>query len=66
MCPIPSPDNKTARNALRAIIRRRNVLAALQVFHQDLGDAFQLVLPGFSAVMLAGPTANRFVLVEAR
>ncbi|MCC7209359.1 MAG: cytochrome P450 [Anaerolineae bacterium] len=36
------------------------------MFHQDLGDAFQLVLPGFSAVMLAGPTANRFVLVEAR
>lgn len=66
MRPIPSPDNHTARNALRAILRQRNVLAALQVFHQDLGDAFQLALPGFSAVMLAGPEANHLVLVEAR
>ncbi len=42
------------------------MLAALEVFHHRLGDVFQIPLPGFDPVMLVGPEANHFVLVEER
>jgi cytochrome P450 len=48
------------------MIRERSVLAAIEVFHQGLGNIFQLALPGFSAVMLVGPEAARFLLVTSR
>lgn len=46
--------------------RTRNVLSALEVFHRELGDLFRIDLPGFQPVMMAGPEAARFVLVEAK
>lgn len=63
---IPLPDNRVSLNALRALIRQRSVLTALEVFHAELGDIFGIPLPGFNPVMLVGPEANRFVLVEGR
>lgn len=66
MKPIPQPENSTSLQALQALLRQRSVMAALEVFHADLGDIFQIPLPGFNPVMLVGPEANRFVLVEAR
>jgi cytochrome P450 len=63
---VPQPDNRLALHALRAMIRERSVLMALEIFHAGLGDVFQLKLPGFSPVMLVGPEAVRFVLVSAR
>ena len=41
-------------------------MATLEIFHRRLGDVFRITLPGFNPVMMAGPEANRFVLVEAR
>ncbi len=52
--------------ALQAIIRQKSTLAALEVFHQELGDVFRFSLPGFKATVLVGPEANRFVLVTHR
>lgn len=66
MTPIPRPDNVTARRVLATLLQQRNILAALQTLHQELGDVFRLPLPGFNAVMLVGPEANRFLLVQAR
>lgn len=63
---IPQPDSQTALQALRAMIKARCPLAALEVFHASLGDVFQASLPGFSPVFLVGPEAARFVLVQAR
>lgn len=63
---IPVPDNLASRQALQALLRERSVLAALDVFHTALGDIFRIPLPGFNPVMLVGPEANRFVLVEQR
>lgn len=63
---IPIPDPQLSLTALRAMIRERSVMAALLVFHRGVGDVFQINLPGFKPVMLAGPEGNRFVLVEAR
>lgn len=64
--PIPVPDGKTAAVALQSLIRHRNLLFALNLFHAALGDIFQLDLPGQKAIVLAGPEANRFVLTTAR
>ena len=63
---IPLPDNPTSLRALQSLLKQRSVLAALEVFHADLGDIFQIPLPGFNPVMLVGPEANHFVLVEQR
>ena len=65
-CPIPEPDGVTSLRSLRVLLQERNLLSALQVFHAELGDVFRLQLPGLQTVMLAGPEANRFVLVTAR
>jgi cytochrome P450 len=62
----PTPGPETARRALRALIQARQPLAALQVFHDELGDVFRIQLPAFSPIVLVGPQAARFVLVEAR
>ena len=64
--PVPFPSGQSGRHALRALLGARSPLAALQAMHQDLGDVFRLPLPGFSPVVLVGPEAARFVLVEAR
>lgn len=63
---IPTPNDNAALPALRQLVRERHVLAALEAIHDVLGDVFQLPLPGFNAVMLVGPEANRLVLVEER
>ena len=63
---FPKPDNRASLEALRALTRERSLLAALTVFHAELGDIFQLPVPGFNPVMLVGAEANRFVLVEER
>lgn len=63
---IPKPDNAAALPALQALLREQSVLAALEVFSEKLGSVFQITLPGFKPVMMAGPEAARFVLVSSR
>lgn len=63
---IPRPNNTTSLRALRAMIRERNPLAALEVFFREMGNVFYAPLPGFKPIMLAGPEACHFLLVEAR
>jgi cytochrome P450 len=66
MKPIPVPDPQTGLLALRAMLKERHPLAALQVFHLEMGDIFRINLPGFTPVVMVGPQAARFVLVQAR
>lgn len=63
---IPTPDSQTGLRALHAMLLERHPLAALQVFHDELGDVFRIQLPGFTPIVLVGPQAARFVLVEDR
>ena len=63
---IPTPAGDAAWLALQSLVKERHVLAALEAIHHSLGDVFRLPLPGFNAVMLVGPEANRLVLVEDR
>lgn len=62
----PAAAGPVGLRALQAIIWQKSTLAALEVFHRELGDAFRFSLPGFKATVLVGPEANRFVLVTHR
>ncbi len=62
----PQPSAQAGRLALMALLRERNLLAALEVFRAELGDAFSFNLLGFNPIMLSGPEANHFMLVEQR
>lgn len=64
--PIPTPSAQTGLRALKAMLRERHPLAAMQVFHNELGDVFRPQLPGFRPVVMVGPEAARFVLLDAR
>ena len=64
--PVPTPDSRVSFQALKAMLRERHPLAAMQVFHRALGNVFQIPLPGFSPIVMVGPRAARFVLVEGR
>jgi len=64
--PVPTPSAQTGLRALQAMLRERHPLAAMQVFHDELGDIFRPQLPGFRPVVMAGPEAARFVLLDAR
>ncbi|HSF81400.1 MAG TPA: cytochrome P450 [Anaerolineales bacterium] len=64
--PIPTPPPQIGLRALGAMLREGHPLAAMQIFHDELGDIFRPQLPGFKPVVMAGPEAAHFVLVEAR
>ncbi|HEY3343183.1 MAG TPA: cytochrome P450 [Anaerolineae bacterium] len=51
---------------MKALVGQRSPLAALQVFHAELGSAFAIALPGFRATILAGHDANHQLLVKER
>jgi cytochrome P450 len=63
---IPKPEPQIGLKALQGIWKRRSIIGALEVFHREMGDVFQLPLPGFNATMLVGPEASRFLLITAR
>lgn len=61
----PTPGGGVAVAAARAFLHG-GTLGALGAVRDALGDVFQLPLPGFRSVVLAGPEAARFVLTESR
>lgn len=62
----PRADGIVGLKALKGIYKRRSIIGALEVMHAEMGDVFQLTVPGFNPVVLVGPEASRFVLVSAR
>lgn len=63
---IPKPTPVAGRRALSAILRERSVLSALSIFHEELGDVFQISAGSFRPVFMVGPEAAHFVLITAR
>jgi len=64
--PVPKPTPQAGLRALRAILTGRSVVPALSVFHAETGDIFKLSALNFSAIMMAGPEAGRFILTDHR
>ena len=62
----PIPTGPAGLSALKALLQERNLMAALSALHKEMGNIFQITLPGFNPVVMVGPEANRFVLVTGR
>ena len=54
----PVPGSIAGRSALKALLRQRNILAALEALHLEMGDVFRIPLPGFNPIVLVGPEAS--------
>jgi hypothetical protein len=54
----PQPSAQAGRLALSTLLREKNLLAALEVFRAELGDARNNLL-GFNPIMLSSPRDNR-------
>jgi cytochrome P450 len=63
--PVPTPSSQTGLRGLKALLREQHPLAALRAFHAELGNVFQVRLGHFTPIILVGPQAARFVLVDA-
>jgi cytochrome P450 len=59
-------DPETGRLALWALIRERSLLGPLKVLFSRVGHVFRIPLPAFHPFVVAGPDANRRVLVTER
>lgn len=62
----PVPTGKAGARALQALVRHRNILAALEALHKEMGNVFRITFPNFNPVVLVGPEANKFLLVTNR
>lgn len=63
---IPTLSGESGLAVLRRMIRERSILAGLAAMHAHLGRIFQITLPNFRPVFLAGPETNRHILVTHR
>lgn len=66
LAPLPVADEQLGLAVLKRLLRERSLLAALEMMHAHVGDAFQITLPGFQPAVLVGPEANRHILVSHR
>lgn len=59
-------DRQAARLALSTLLRDRSPLGAMEVLFSRVGRIFQIPLPSFNPYVIAGPEANRKLLVTDR
>jgi cytochrome P450 len=64
--PLPTVDKSNAQPILKALATQRSLLAGMEAMHRELGDIFEITMPGFKPVVLSGPSAARELLVENR
>jgi len=65
-CPFPVADGETGLQVLKGLMKTRSLLTALTIMQNNVGNAFQLNLPGFKPVIMAGPEANRQIMITER
>lgn len=65
-CPFPVADGETGLQVLKGLMKTRSLLTALTIMQDKVGNAFQINLPGFKPVIMAGPEANRQIMITER
>jgi cytochrome P450 len=63
---IPTLSGESGLAVLRRMFRERSILGGLTAMRAALGDIFRIALPNFQPIFLAGPEANRRLLVTHR
>jgi cytochrome P450 len=64
--PIPVADGPVGLAILKELVRDRSLLTAMGAMHSELGEIFQITMPRFQPIVVAGPELNRQVLVTDR
>jgi cytochrome P450 len=64
--PIPTADGPLGLTLLKGMARDRSLLTAMETMHGELGNIFQITMPRFQPVVVAGSQLNRQVLVSDR
>ena len=59
-------DSETGKLVLRAFLKERSLLAPMRILFERLGYFFQIPMASFHPFVVAGPEANRKVLVTER
>jgi len=62
----PRLNRSSGLAALKELLGPRNFLGSLSAMRRELGYIFSPTLPGFSPVVLSGPEASHYALVEGR
>jgi cytochrome P450 len=63
---IPTISFSNGLPILWDLTRQRSLLAGMEAMHQELGNIFEINLPGFKPVVLSGPDAAREILITKR
>jgi cytochrome P450 len=64
--PIPTADGPAGLSILKGLVRDRSLLTAMGAMQNELGNIFQITMPRFQPVVMAGPEFNRQALVTDR
>jgi len=64
--PVPTADGEAGLSILKGLARDRSLLTAMKAMQDELGNIFQITMPRFQPIVVAGPDFNRPVLVKDR
>lgn len=64
--PMPTIDGEAGLSILKGLARDRSLLTAMGGMQRELGNIFQITMPRFQPVVVAGPALARQVLVSER
>lgn len=64
--PVPTADGEAGLSILKGLARDRSLLTAMKAMQDELGNIFQITMPRFQPIVVAGPEFNRHVLVTGR
>jgi cytochrome P450 len=63
---VPTADGPAGLSILKGVARDRSLLTAMGAMQREIGNIFQITMPRFQPVVVAGPDLNRQVLVTER
>ena len=63
---IPTLSTSNGLSVLKELTKQRSLLAGLEAMHKELGNIFEINMPGFKPIVLSGPEAAREILVTKR
>ena len=57
--PVPTADGPAGLSILKGLARDRSLLTAMGAMQREIGNIFQITMPRFQPVVVAGPDLNR-------
>jgi len=64
--PVPTITKSNSLPILKALATQRSLLSGMSAMHKELGNIFEISMPGFRPVVLAGSAGAHEILVDNR